>query len=89
MRTSKFLFWMILPVMVMMVASCGDKEDVYDSDDYFYYLDIKSEVRLYLNDAADVYLVNLARNLVCDAKVKNIEQHPTDYYFITTDMTIE
>ena len=53
MRTSKFLFWMILPVMVMMVASCGDKEDVYDSDDYFYYLDIKSEVRLYLNDAAD------------------------------------
>lgn len=42
-----------------------------------------------LNDAADVYLVNLARNLVCAAKVKNIEQHPTDYYFITPEMTVE
>ena len=49
----------------------------------------KEGAEILLNDAADVYLVNLARNLVCDAKVKNIEQHPTDYYFITTDMTIE
>lgn len=45
--------------------------------------------QILLDDAADVYLVNLARNLVCDAKVKNIEQHPTDYYFITPEMTIE
>ena len=49
----------------------------------------KEGAEILLNDAADVYLVNLARNLVCDAKVKNIEQHPTDYYFITTDMTID
>ena len=51
MTTFKML--LLLMATVVIVSSCGDKEDVYDSDDYFYYLDIKSEVRLYLNDAAD------------------------------------
>ena len=51
MTTFKML--LLLMATVVIVSSCGDKEDVYDSDDYFYYLDIQSEVRLYLNDAAD------------------------------------
>ncbi len=51
MTTFKML--LLLMATVVIVSSCGDKEDVYDSDDYFYYLDIQSAVRLYLNDAAD------------------------------------
>ena len=53
MRTSKFLFWMILPVMVMIVASCGDKEDVHGTGEYKYYLEIQSQVRLHLSENAE------------------------------------
>ena len=48
-----FKMFLLPLVTVVMVASCGDKDDVYSSDDYYYHLDIQSEVRLNLNDAAD------------------------------------
>ena len=49
MTTFKML--LLLMATVVIVSSCGDKEDVYDSDDYFYYLDIESEVRLNYKEA--------------------------------------
>ena len=48
---TKFEMFLLLIVTVVMVTSCGDKEDVADSSDYYYYLDIQSEVRLNLKEA--------------------------------------
>ncbi len=49
-----FKMFLLLLVTVVTVASCSDKDEVNDSSgDYYYLLDIQSEVRLYLNDAAD------------------------------------
>ena len=42
--------FLLLLVTVVVVASCGDKDDVYHSGDYYYYLDIQSEVRLNLKE---------------------------------------
>lgn len=43
----------LLMVTAVMVTSCEDKDDVNNIDDYYFYLDIQSDVRLSLNDAAD------------------------------------
>ena len=42
-----------MTILMVALFSCKDNEDVYGSDDYYYYLDIQSEVQLNLNDAAD------------------------------------
>ena len=47
MTTFKML---LLLVTVVTVASCGDKDDVNGGNDYYYYLDIQSEVRLNLKE---------------------------------------
>ena len=38
---------------MLIGSSCKDSEDVSGGDDYYYYLDIQTEVRLHLSDAAD------------------------------------
>ena len=38
---------------MLIASSCKDSEDVKSSDDYYFYLDIQTEVRLHLADAAD------------------------------------
>ena len=38
---------------MLIASSCKDSEDVSGGDDYYYYLDIQTEVRLHLSDAAD------------------------------------
>lgn len=38
---------------MLIASSCKDSEDVSGCDDYYYYLDIQTEVRLHLSDAAD------------------------------------
>ena len=43
----------LMTILMVALFSCKDNEDVYGSDDYYYYLDIQSEVQLNLNDAAD------------------------------------
>ena len=43
----------IMAVVMLIASSCKDSEDVSGSDDYYYYLDIQTEVRLHLSDAAD------------------------------------
>ena len=48
-----FKVFLLLLVAVAIVSSCGDKEEVYDTDDYYYYLDIETEVRLHLSDNAE------------------------------------
>ena len=52
MNIYKSFIWLIA-VMLVAMPSCKDSEDVNGSDDYYNYLDIQSEVRLNLNDAAD------------------------------------
>ena len=49
MKTNKKYMWLIA-VVVLMASSCKDSEDVNGSDDYYYYLDIQSEVRLNLKE---------------------------------------
>ena len=49
MNAIKNFIWLVAILMVAM-PSCKDKEDVYDSSDYYYYLDIQSEVRLNLKE---------------------------------------
>lgn len=39
--------------MIVSLLSCKDSDYVYGSSDYYYYLDIQTEVRLHLADAAD------------------------------------
>ena len=51
MKTFKIL--LLLMATIVIVPSCGDNEDVNGSDEYYYYLDIQSDVRLNLNEAAD------------------------------------
>lgn len=46
-----FKVFLLLMAAVVIVPSCRDKEDVNGSNDYFYYLDIQSEVRLNLKEA--------------------------------------
>ncbi len=43
-------FWLIAVVM-LIAFSCKNSEDVNGSDDYYYYLDIQSEVRLNFKEA--------------------------------------
>ena len=50
MKNYKSLAWLIIIVMVAL-SSCKDSEDVNGSDDYYYYLDIQSEVTLNLKEA--------------------------------------
>ena len=38
---------------MLIASSCKDSDDVKSGDDYYYYLDIQTEVRLHLSDAAD------------------------------------
>ena len=52
MKIYKSFMWFIAAMLVVM-PSCKESEDVNGSGDYDYYLDIQSEVRLNLNDAAD------------------------------------
>ena len=46
------LIWLVALAMVVL-PSCKDSEDVNGSDDYYYYLDIQTNVRLLLAEAAD------------------------------------
>ncbi|MBQ7204302.1 MAG: hypothetical protein IJS04_00530 [Muribaculaceae bacterium] len=52
MNITKKYMW-LMTILMVALFSCKDNEDVYGSDDYYYYLDIQSEVQLNLNDAAD------------------------------------
>ena len=52
MNTIKKFIWLIAIVMVFM-SSCQDKEDVYDTGEYRYYLTIQTQVRLHLSDNAE------------------------------------
>ncbi len=45
--------FLLFAAMLVAISSCKESEDVNTSSDYYYYLDIQTEVRLYLNDAAD------------------------------------
>ena len=47
MKTFTRVFWLIAVVM-LIASSCKDSEDVNGGDDYYYYLNIQSEVRLNL-----------------------------------------
>ena len=49
MNAIKNFIWLIA-ILMIVITSCKDKEDVYDSSDYYYYLDIQSEVRLNLKE---------------------------------------
>ena len=46
----KSFVWLIAAIVMAAMPSCGDKEDVNGSGDYYYYLDIQSEVRLNLKE---------------------------------------
>ena len=46
----KSFVWLIAAIVMAAMPSCGDKEDVAGSSDYYYYLDIQSEVRLNLKE---------------------------------------
>ncbi len=48
-----FKMFLLLLVTIVIVLSCGDKEDVYDTGEYKYYLEIQTEVRLHLSDNAE------------------------------------
>ena len=52
MKTFKNFFWLIA-VMMVALPSCKDSEDILGNGDYYYYLDIQSEVRLHLADNAE------------------------------------
>ena len=52
MNTINKFIWLIAIVMVFM-SSCQDKEDVYDTGEYRYYLTIQTQVRLHLSDNAE------------------------------------
>ena len=46
-----FKVFLVLLVTVVTVTSCKDSEDVNGSDNYYYYLDIETEVRLNFKEA--------------------------------------
>jgi len=50
MKNYKSFMWLMATMLVVM-SSCKDSEDVNGSDDYYYYLDIQSEVTLNLKEA--------------------------------------
>lgn len=52
MKTLKRLIWLVAIVMVFL-PSCKDSEDVKGGNDYYYYLDIQSEVRLNLSEKTE------------------------------------
>ena len=52
MKAIKKLFWLIALVM-LVVPSCKDNEDVNGTSEYYYYLDIQTDLRLHLSEAAD------------------------------------
>ena len=48
--TTFSLLW-LMTILMVALSSCKDSEDVNGSDDYYYYLDIQSEVTLNLKEA--------------------------------------
>ena len=44
--------WLIA-IMMVVLPSCKDNEDVYGSGDYYYYLEIQTELRLHLSENAE------------------------------------
>ena len=60
MNTINKLFWLIA-IVVFVASSCKDSEEVTSSD-YYYYLDIETEVRLNLTEKA-AYIQGLAEGL--------------------------
>ena len=53
MKTFKKFSWLVAIVM-LVASSCKDGEDVLGSgDDYYYYLDIQSEVKLNLSEKTE------------------------------------
>ena len=52
MKTIIRVFWLIA-VAIFIAPSCKDNEEVYGSDDYYYYLDIETELRLHLSENAE------------------------------------
>lgn len=49
-RYNLFLFIFAFLMVMGMLTSCGDKEDTTGNSDYYYYLDIETEVRLNLKE---------------------------------------
>ena len=43
----------VLFALMLVLSSCKDGEDVNGNDDYYFYLDIQTDVRLHLREAAD------------------------------------
>ena len=52
MKTLNKAFWLVT-LVVLVLFSCKDNEEVYDTGEYKYYLEIQSEVRLHLSDNAE------------------------------------
>ena len=42
-----------LALLIVLLSSCQEREEVYDTGEYKYYLEIQSEVRLHLSDNAE------------------------------------
>ena len=51
MNTIKRFLW-LFAIVIIVAPSCKDNEDVHGSSDYTYYLDIQTDVRLHLREAA-------------------------------------
>ena len=49
MRKINTTIWALLSVMIAIASSCKDGEDVNDTSEYKYYLEIQSQVRLHLS----------------------------------------
>ncbi len=45
--------YLLIAAMLVAMSSCKDSEDVNTSSDYYYYLDIQTEVRLHLSENAE------------------------------------
>lgn len=52
MKKYQYFLWLIAIVMVLL-PSCKEDEEIYDTGEYEYYLEIQSEVRLHLADNAE------------------------------------
>ncbi len=52
MNTIKRFLWLFTVVM-LIASSCKDSEEVYDTDEFKYYLEIQTQVRLHLADNAE------------------------------------
>ncbi len=53
MRKINTTIWALLSVMIAIASSCKDGEDVNDTSEYKYYLEIQSQVRLHLSENAE------------------------------------